>query len=235
MASSESERLRSNASREESIDARRYLTVLRRSAPLMIAIVVVLTGIVLALSLVADKSYRSSAQLIINTSVSTLGTTDATAQQRQLTTLQALVTSPTVLTSAAKRSNRSESQLENNVSASSDPNANLLTITAEDPTAAGAALVANSVASAFIKSQAQIERAQLQRARAELDQQIASLRASNATANADEIAALQQTRGQIAVQSTSAGDELQIARSAQVPSGPASPRPIPNTVLAFFV
>jgi capsular polysaccharide biosynthesis protein/Mrp family chromosome partitioning ATPase len=227
---------RSSTPREESIDGRRYIAALRRSARMMAVIVVVLTVAVLFVSLLMAKSYRADAQIIVPQTVS-LSTSDATSTQRYLATLRTLVTSPKVLEAAARKTGRSRSDLENNVTATVDPNANLIAITADDGTAQGAARIANATASAFLASQTALQRTSLQRAQTELSNQIRSLRASPFASSQSvqaQIDALNNRLAELSVSLTNAGSDLQIARAAEVPDGPTSPRPLRNAILALF-
>jgi receptor protein-tyrosine kinase len=221
--------------REENIDVRRYLVALRRSLPLMLALVTVLTGVTLLASMLAPKRYSADAQIIVNPDQSALQTTDAGSQQRQLATLRTLVDSSTVLAPAAQRAGRTEAELETKVTSTVDQNANLITITADDGTAAGAAEIANAIARAFVDSQAAVERARLRAAQTALTREIDLLQANaNGTDTAEQIAALRERGAQLRVAEASAGANLQIARGAQAPKTPASPRPLRNTILALF-
>jgi succinoglycan biosynthesis transport protein ExoP len=221
--------------REENIDVRRYLVALRRSLPLMVALVTVLTGLTLLASMLAPKRYSADAQIIVDPDQSVLQTTDAGSQQRQLATLRTLVDSPTVLAPAAQRARRTEAELENKVSSTVDQNANLITVSADDGTAAGAAEIANAVARSFVDSQAAVERARLRAAQAALTHEIDQLQANTTgTDTAEQIRALRERGAQLRVAEASAGANLQIARGAQAPKAPSSPRPLRNTVLALF-
>jgi capsular polysaccharide biosynthesis protein len=227
---------RSSTPREEGIDGRRYLAALRRSGLLMTVIVVVLTVAVLLASLVMAKSYRADAQIIVPQTVS-LTTSDATSAQRYLATLRTLVTSPKVLEAVAAKTGRTRAALEKNVAAAVDPNANLIAITADDGTAEGAARIANATAAAFLASQTALQRTSLERAKNELSNQIRALRASPFADNQSvqaQISALNDRLAELSVSLTNAGSDLQIARAAEVPDAPTSPKPLRNAILALF-
>jgi Mrp family chromosome partitioning ATPase len=228
---------RSSTPRDDSIDGRRYLAALQRSSSMIVGIVVVLTIAVLLISLVMSKTYSTDAQLIVPQSAS-LTTSDASSAQRYLATLQTLVTSPNVLRSAAPAAHAGTHALQDSVTATVDPNANLITVTATDGTADGAARKANAVTHAFLASQASIERRALTRAQGALTSQIRSLRAgpdAETQSTQTQITALNARLAELSVSLTNAGSDLQIARDAQVPAGATSPKPIRNAVLGLFV
>jgi Mrp family chromosome partitioning ATPase len=234
---SDSSSLRSSLGREELVDVRRYLAALRRNIPLILGIIVVLTGGVLAFSLLASKSYSSEAQIIVDTQTSAITSPDASAEQRQLATIQTLIESPAVLDPAAKRTGRTRKELASAIESTVDENANLINITGTDPTAVGSARITNAVARTFIAQEATIERARLRRAQDSLNQEIQQLQAqSNGdVATQNQIRALQARAAELRVSEASAGSTLQLARAAEVPDAPASPRPFRNAVLALFV
>jgi capsular polysaccharide biosynthesis protein len=224
--------------RDEAIDARRYIAALRRSIPMMLAIVAVLTCAVLLISLAMSKTYQAQSQIIVSPGATSFGGTDAASEQRQLATIQTLVESPTVLDTAAKKLGRTRDDLQSKVSSALDPNANLITVQANDGSARGAAAVANAVSRAFLDDQAAAEKTSLQRAQSELESQISQLQAGADAQSASvqgQIRALQARAAELRVSQASAGSDLQIARAAEVPSGAASPRPLRNAVLALFV
>jgi capsular polysaccharide biosynthesis protein len=227
---------RTPAARDESIDARRYLATLRRSLPMMAALVIAITGVAIVASLVSKKTYQASAEVIVSPNASSLQTGDGTSEQRQLATIQTLVTSPAVLDRAAKTLHTTRSELQSKVSSTLDPNANLIRIQGSDGSAARSAAIPNAVANAFIANQAEEQTKSIQQAQSSLDQQIANLRSQGDTASIQsQVAALQQRQAELAVQQANTTGDLQLAREAEVPSAAATPRPARNAVLALFV
>lgn len=225
---------RSPSRGEESVDVGRWVSALRRSLPLMVAIVVVITVVVTFFSLVAAKSYRADAQLMVDPETSALASTDAASIERQLATLQSLVQSPTVLDAAAKRLGRPSGEVRDAVSASVDQRANLIDVVAEDSTARGAADIANAVARAFISTQAAGERRSLESAQGALTRQIDDLRSRGGAEVDEQVRALQERAAQLSVAQATAGSSLQLAREAEVPDQASAPRPFRNAVLALF-
>jgi capsular exopolysaccharide synthesis family protein len=227
---------RPDVARDDPIDIGRYRATLRRSLPLIAAIVIVLTGGVVAFSLLTAKTYSAEAQIIVDPNSTGLGTTDATTVQRELATLQTLVGTPSVLNPVASQLHVPLGTLESNVTATADQNANLISIVANASTGKAAADQANAVTKSFIARQTAIESDQLRRGQASLTQQIAQLRAQPAGQDVQgQIQALESRAAELRVAQASAGTDLQIARSAEVPGAPTSPRPLRNGVLALFV
>ena len=142
-----------------------------------------------------------------------------------------------MLQSAARATNRTADELSSSINSTVDQNANLITITGTDGSAVGAAQLTNAVARTFLAREAEIERRQLRRAEASLNQEVQQLQASNPgdTATQGQIRALQARVAELRVGEASAGADLQLARAAEVPSGPYSPRPFRNAVLAVFI
>jgi capsular exopolysaccharide synthesis family protein len=217
---------------EQPIELRRHLDAIRRGRRLIIALVVLMTGLALALSLVLPKSYVARSTVVYDPSVNPVANQDATSVQRELATISSLITTPAILSESAKKVHRSELDLEQHVSASVDTSSNIIGITARAPSAAEAARIANAVTETFIARQTLADRTRLEAARSNLQQAIARLRSSPNSSL--EVQALQQRLSDIGVGEASAGQELQIAEAARPPRGPSSPQPIRNAVLAFF-
>jgi capsular polysaccharide biosynthesis protein/Mrp family chromosome partitioning ATPase len=233
------EPLNRSSSRDEGIDSRRYIAALRRSLPLMITIVVVLTVAAAAISVALPKTYKAESQIIVTPDdSSTLVASDASSEQRELATIQTLITSPTVLQAAGRSLGLTRQDLQSRVTSTLDPNANIITVTASDSTAASAADIANAVSKAFLDNQATADKASLRRAQDALQSQIDAISNSadaNTASGQAQQRALRDRLAELSVQATNAGTDLQIARDADRPDGADSPRPLRNTILAFFV
>ena len=85
---------------EQPIDVGRYANALRRSKLLIVAIVVVVTGLVLLMSLALPKSYSAKATILFDQGQTLTSTTDA---ERQLATIQKLLVTRDVLARSARR------------------------------------------------------------------------------------------------------------------------------------
>jgi Mrp family chromosome partitioning ATPase/capsular polysaccharide biosynthesis protein len=233
--SPEPQRYRSRTE-ESGADVRGYLDAISRNRRLIALVVGITTGVVLLLSLVLPKSYEAVARISLDTDTGVLGTTDAESTQRQLATLETLLTSREVLESAAEEvPGETVDSLEQNVESSVDEQANIINVAATDGDPEQAAAIAQAVANSFLEVEAAQERERLEAAQQDLQTQIEVLADQPSTEDGDvQIAAIQERLSQIAVDLQLAGSELQIAQPAEVPDAASSPRPLRNTVLAFF-
>lgn len=220
------------ASTEERIDTRRYLDALKRSRALIAVIVIALTGLVVGLSLVLPDKYQATTLLVFNEATSPFVTTDEASVQRQLETTRNLLTTDAVLNKAALRLPADARDEVGNIESSVDANANIIRITATSEDPQNAAMIANQVANSFLEERTTFERDRIQNARERLEAQIDELQ--NAPAAAEQIGAIRQRISELSVSEGAAGSDLQVAERADVPSEPASPRPLRNGVLALF-
>jgi tyrosine-protein kinase len=153
-----------------------------------------------------------------------LGSPDADTQQRRLATLDELITSPRVLGKASgKLPGVTRSDLDNEVTASVNPQANLVDVIASDEDPQLAARMANTVAATFLAEQTQLERSRIESAIASLQGELGG-----------NLGQTSQRIAELRVQLASAGSDLQIAERAVAPETPASPRPVRNGIVAFF-
>jgi capsular polysaccharide biosynthesis protein len=204
---------------------------IRRDLWLVAAIVIVVTGAVLAVSLASPVRYRANARIADEPLEA--GSTDAADTDRRLATSRELATTPAVL-SAAARELRSETvgTLERNVSATVDPATSILDIAAVDANARHAADVANAVAQAFLVERERQERQGLTQAQARLEAELADQRrrgASRAT-----IEALRSRLADIAASEVMAGSGLRLVEDATPSSTPYSPRPVRSALVALL-
>jgi capsular exopolysaccharide synthesis family protein len=219
---------------EERIEVRRYLDALSRSRWTIVAVVVLMTGIVVAVSLLLPDSYRATTRLVLEQTTSPFGETDEASTQRRLATTETLLTSQQVLDAAARRVPGMEDgdDLEGKVTSSVEEDANIINISGSDEDPEVAARIANAVAGAFLSENERVDRERLAQAREQLEQEIITLQSAP---NADiQIGAIRERISELAVAEASAGGDLTVAERADPPSEPASPRPVRNGVLAFF-
>jgi capsular exopolysaccharide synthesis family protein len=217
---------------DQAVNSRRYLDALRRGAWLIGVIVVVVTGVVAVVSLIAHKTYSASASIVYNPSSAVLQPTDAPSIERQLATFEALVRTPAVTALAAHEISQPQAALRSAISASADPKANIITINASAPRPILAAKRANAVARAFLSVQQAQQTAGYNQARAQLQTEIAELRGNPAAAS--QIAALQDRINALQINAAGTNSELQISEPATPPASAASPRPTLNTIIALF-
>src|SRR5271165_847196 len=218
---------------DQPIDVRRYVDAVRRGAPLIVAIVIIVTLLVFALSKTLPKTYTASTRLVYNPASSVLGSPSAESSARQLATYQSIVKVPTVLAAAAHIVSEPEEAIREATSSSADSSANILTITSTANAASTAAARANAVTTAFIAEEQAIQHRGVAAARGQLEAELARLRPL--PNSAAEIAALESRISALQISATSTGAELQIAERASVPTSPTSPRAGLNAVIAFVV
>lgn len=219
------------AADDEPLDLTRYGRALRRNWLLIAAIVVPMTVLVLAFSLLIPKSYRATAQIVVAENNGAVPSADV--ETRQLATLQTLATTRSVLAkTAAELRGESVSTLEQNVKASVDPNANIIDIVATNRESRAAATTANAVAQTFLAEQQDAAQSQLALDRENLQRTLQRLR--HVPGSAPELSAIQARLSEIGVEQASAGSELRLAQPAIPPGHAFSPRPIRNAIFALF-
>ena len=218
---------------EEPVDVPRYLAALKRAWPLIVLLIVLMTVTVLVFSLTLAKSYRATATIVLDDRAGALEATDVETVRRRLATVQALLTTRTVLEQVATSlPDESAETLEDKVESSVEEDANIIHVDATDGDPAGAAAIANAVARSFLKMQATVERQRFVRSRAAL--QAALDRVQGSPSRRDEAQIIRARLNELSLSQAGAGTELQLAQTAQAPSTPDSPRPLRNTIFAFF-
>jgi capsular polysaccharide biosynthesis protein len=216
---------------EQPVDVRRYAHALRRSGLLIALIVTGFSALVLTLSLALPKTYSATSRILLDENPGF--TESATDVERRLATIRTLLTTRAVLTGASGRiRGESTATLGDKVSASVDAKANIIDVKATDESAAGAAEIANAVAATFLTRQRNAERQRLARTSASLREAIVRLIGTRGARS--EIEAIRTRLSELSVTQASAGSELQLADAARPPTSPDSPRPVRNTVFAFF-
>jgi Mrp family chromosome partitioning ATPase len=223
------------ADSDEPVDVPRYLAALKRAWPLVVLLIVLMTATVLVLSLVIPQSYRASARIVFDdrAGVGPLQTADSETIQRRLATVQVLLTTDEVLGRVADRLRGETAEtLEDKVEASVDEEANIIDVSATDADAVGAAAIANAVAREFVDMEAAAERARYARSREAL--QSALQRVSGSRARRAEAQELRAQLNDLNLSEAAGGAQLRIAQIAEPPSEPDSPRPVRNTIFAFF-
>jgi capsular polysaccharide biosynthesis protein len=218
---------------DQPMDVSRYVAAIRRGAWLIALIVVPLTATVLVLSLMLPKSYSATARIVVEDNGSVLAPTDDSTATRRLATLRSLITSHDVLDRAA-RGLRGETAdtLEDKVTASVDPVASIIDVKAKDGDPKGAAAIANRVTQTFLAMRRVAEDTRFADARRALELALERARASRASA--DEVQALRDRLSELNVTAVTSQDELQVGQRATAPATADSPRPVQNTIIAFF-
>jgi capsular exopolysaccharide synthesis family protein len=219
---------------EERVEVRRYLDALSRSRWTIVAVVVLMTGVVVTVSLLLPDSYRATTRLVFEQTTTAFGEADEASTRRRLATTETLLTSQQVLDTAARRVPGAEDgdDIAGKVTSSVEDDANIINISGSDEDPETAARIANAVAAAFLSEREEVERERLAQARQQLEDEIIALQGAP---NADvQIGAIRERISELAVGEASAGADLTVAERAEPPSEPASPRPVRNGVLAFF-
>jgi tyrosine-protein kinase len=212
----------------EPVEVSRHLQALKRAWPLIVVSVVSMTAAVYFISARAPETFEAQARIVMDDRAGGFQSADVETVERRLATVEALLTTPQVLATAAKRlRDESEASLEDKVTASTDNAANIVDVTGKDSTAEGAAAIANAVARSFLALDVAAERQRLARARTQL------LRALPQARGAAERRVIREQLSQLSI-SGSAGSELVLAEPARPPSAASSPRPIRNAVFALF-
>jgi capsular exopolysaccharide synthesis family protein len=224
---------------DDPVEVGRYIDAFKRSRWLITLIVVSLTAAVLVISLLLPKTYRATSKLVQNQTPQSLTSSDAQSTQRDLATEKARLTYRPLLAAAAKNGLAGETvdSLRSKVTASVDPEANIISIVGTDDTARGAAAIANVVAATFLAQEAREQREQIDDTRAVLKKEIALLQASITPLNQPEITSQIATiRQRLTELDLPANTEpaLQLAERAQAPDAPSSPRPIRNALFGLF-
>jgi Mrp family chromosome partitioning ATPase/capsular polysaccharide biosynthesis protein len=216
---------------EEAIEVRRYVDALRRSLPLMIGIVVILAATAYAVSSSLPKRYKATASIVQRTSTLGDSASNTDSLVRDLNTIDALLTTDSVLSGAARTvPGESTETLQSKVSSTVDPNANLIYVTAKDRSPRRAAAIANAVAATFVAEQADIERRQYTRGIADLQEELGRV-----AGQSDAEQAVRERIAQLRVNVATAGSDLQIAQRAVPPERQDTPRPLRNTALAIVL
>src|SRR3954452_4694295 len=219
---------------EEPVEVRRYLDAIRRARWLIAAIVVLLTGVVVGVSVSVPSRYEATASIVKQVSSQPFDSVDVNVVTRELATIGQLLTTSNVLDAAARKlPGETGDTLRENVESSVDPEANLIFVTAHAGDPNSAARIANTVAQTFVDEQATADRRQIEAARANLLEEQTRLRN---TAGADsQLQAIQQRLSELGVSLAGAGTDLGLGERPPPPDTRASPKPVRNGILAVFL
>lgn len=211
------------------------------------------------LSALQPETFQSSAELLLtdprNTGVFEDTGINFLDPSRYVRNQAELARSTTVMAEASTQiGGRLEpDELDDLVNVRPSVDLDLLTITAEDGTGAGAAELANAVADAYqvvVERQVQTrtaasvaelreQRVQLEETIADAEVQIASGEVATGTSARDgalqQLVSINNRIDQIAVDASLFGAGVDLAESAPVPDLPASPQPHRNAILAFVL
>jgi capsular exopolysaccharide synthesis family protein len=219
---------------EQPIETGRYLDALRRSKLLIAAIILLLTSTVFLVSTALPKTYRATAKIVVGDAADPLQTGDEASLERRLATITALLETRETMRRARRRvPGATVAALGDKVSSSVDPAANIINVVATDASARRAARIANAVAVSFVADQRAAERRRLNRARATLQAALDELEGKRGVQVATERASIRERLTDLNVAATNRA-ELELAEAARPPTTPYAPRPLRNSLFAFF-
>ena len=163
----------------EPVEVSRHVSALKRTWPVIVAIVISMTVAVFVVSTLVPDVYEAKARIVMDDRPGAFEPGDAETVQRRLSTVREMLLTRQVLTrAAAGLRNESPESLEDKVSSSVDQDANFVDVGAADATAKGAAAIANAVARSFLAIDAAAERGRLARARTQLERSLDEARGS---------------------------------------------------------
>jgi len=211
------------------IDLRRMREAVRRNGALVAGAVLAVMGVVFIASLRAPDRFSATARIAGDGAA--LGAADASTVATGLATNRELVSAPAVLQAAARGlPGESATTLAGTVSASVEPDASILDVTATAGEPRRAARIANAVAVSFLASRESDRRAAASSARATLTKQLRRVRGT--TAPGTLATALRERISDLALQEATAGSDLRLAEAATPPTRPTAPRPLRSALLA---
>jgi polysaccharide biosynthesis transport protein len=215
------------------IETGHYVEILRRNRRLIALIAVGLALAAYGLALLLPDTYRSTARILMDSSVDPLGPSDADSVARRLVTAEQLVMTPRILALAARRvPGESARSLEEKVEATADPEANIIDVTASDEDQARVASIANAVATAFIRDQRRVTRDNVEQTRAILRSRLEGLGTSSETASQRDALAAQL--GELELRTATADLVFRLVERAERPDGNASLDPLGVALLALI-
>ena len=220
---------------DQPVETGRYFDALRRSKLLIALIVLPLTAAVFIVSLLLPRTYQATAKIVLESASDPLQTRDVESVERRLATIDALLTTRETRRRAARRiPGETAASLDGKLDSSVDPSADIISISATDDTAKGAARIANAVATTFLLQQRRGEQRRLRRARATLEQALRELEGRTGIQAANERVAIRERLTDLNLGAAGFRSELALAEAAQPPTAAYSPRPVRNALFALF-
>ena len=244
------------------MDLRRQIILIRAWFPLLVVSVVLAAGAAFVISGLLPKVYEAEATLIVGQSLSTASPdyNQLLVSQRLSTTYASVATKRPILDSVIKQLglNVTSDELSRRVRADASLDSTLMTIFAQDADPVRASAIANAMAEQLIAASPAIQgrqaefqasiNADLRATQAEIDATQARIDAltglTNRTpAQETELATLEgrlvSLRSTYATlvpfSSSNASNLLSVVEPAVAPTGPVSPRPLLNTLLAAIL
>jgi succinoglycan biosynthesis transport protein ExoP len=234
---------------ERELELRDYLDVLRRRKWIVVGVTAIVVAAALGMSLLQDKVYRATAEILLQTRASerifdpTEGQSNSSDRVLIDTEIQ-VMRSRSVQAAAEEELGRAPS-----VSIASRGQTNVVAVSAESTEPAEAAREANTFASVYIDTRREQQVSDLLAASAEVEAKINDIDAQLAALDEDadgyeaQRSALQSQRAgftsqlgqlELAGNLTRTGG-AQLVSQAEEPSAPVSPKPLRNAILALVV
>ena len=198
---------------------------IRRDGRWIVAIALLLSAIVLVVALASAPRYHANARMADDPL--TTDSFDSSAADRRLATSRELVTTPAVLGAAAAHvPGETADSLAAKVSATVDPAASILDITATDTDARRAAAIANAVAASFLEQSDAAQRRALAQAQDRLSSELDAQRRRGAST--ETIDALRAQLGDIAAAGRDAEHRPAAGRAGDGAARAVCPPPAPQ-------
>jgi capsular polysaccharide biosynthesis protein/Mrp family chromosome partitioning ATPase len=219
-----------------SLDLRHYVQAVWRRKWLILQFVVIIPALVLVLSLRQTKMYDATARVMVESPNSTVSAvagqnlTDRPPDDRTVATLAGFVATPEIAQTVIDQLHLTTStrDLLKHVASTPGTSANVIMITVSDHSPQQAAAIANAFATQFGNWRKNSQTAAPTAALAEIAKQLAIVKpGSLAYQN------LVNQRAQLNVLSALTTGGVEIGELAQVPTSPASPKPLRTTLLAI--
>jgi capsular exopolysaccharide synthesis family protein len=213
------------------------LRVLRRRWLVIVSCTLLAAAAALAYSLTRPNEYSSTARLLFRTpqlSQLLFGTTPLAPEvdpTRAAATNAMLVGSNSVayMTSRALNGAVSPAQVASEVTAGSNGQADIVSVTAKDRSPHRAALIANTYAQQFIAFSSQLDRTKILRTQRQVSEQYTAI--PPASRNSPDAQALGRAARQLLVLASLQSGNAEFVQSASVPSVRSSPTPVKDALL----
>lgn len=219
---------------------RQYMLMLRRGAPIVALVTVLLTVAAVLLSVRQESLYEASAEVFIDTknvgsSLADLGQSGV-EPLRVMDTQAAVARVPDIVMPALEQfpEPRDPGEFLLRSSVSADPNADVLTFTVTDSSEQAAAELANAYARSYTSYRRELDTGALRRAQLEVEDQLEQLRDSNRTRStlySDLTAQNQELRTREAL----LGDLVALLGRPATDAVQVQPHPVRNGILGGFV
>lgn len=229
---------RSHSGRNE---LERILRVLRRRFGLIALCALAVTGSALGFSLIQQKQYSATADLLFRDAQldqKLFGSTvlpPSTDPTREAATNVKLVSLEVIAgrTSKALRASISPGSIQKRVTVSAEGQANVVSVTAIDPSARLAARLANTFAQEFVAFRRDADRAKIAAAQRLVQDQLNRL--SSKEQDGARGRSLQDRAEQLGILASLQTGNAELVQPAKAPSSPSSPHTRRNTILALVL